>query len=374
MDASSLTELRDYTAGLRTYVSHIHECLTSDITTLLNKIDHLQNNLPLCTGDVSPVPSPRRTSAGRSCDFVPLSMPGYRGSSYVQEPQPVLSRSGDRVLMPTVGSNELPKVQRENLPVACHSIESLTKPVEAESPTLVSPSDKQQVELYFRFLDQQSDRKCKYVYQRGQNLGKQCGMLAVQGSHFCGPCTTKNLDSTKYGPVPQLPVGRKLRLEFRVYDAIDEGSDDEDNENEYYLSEAEVAALTERPTIDADCTITSSDGKKFFVHKDLLTGLGRFYREEFSEAVPLDATATTLQYFIELVYGLTVYLANWREAFELCLFLKTTVDDFDTLRYRFTRAFHVDKKDYGEYVSMLAKLYDNKIPKCVIEFSKRFLD
>lgn len=362
MDASTIAELR-------TTVSKLHE--------LLRVIDRVDE--PVTPNEMSPIPPlPMPPVCSPSFELPPICRTMSRVVNKLPEvkhvdppsEQPSLSDSGERVIL---CPDKLPEVQgRCGLPAP-------PTPCAPIYPSTCDKSPKQQVELYFRFLDDESDRQCKYTFQRGARYGEQCRNRAIQGSHFCGPCSTKKLDNTKYGPLPLLPVGRKVRLEFQVYDALDDDSDDEADdeadEDEYYLTEAEVAALTERPTSDTNCTITSSDGKKFFVHKELLTGLGRFYREKFVETVPMDANDTTLHHFLDLVYGRTVYLNNWREAFELCLFLKATVDGFDgTIRYHFTRAFHVERKDYGEYISMLSRLYHNEIPKCLIEFSKRFLD
>lgn len=258
--------------------------------------------------------------------------------------------------------------QRLNNEASCQIRLHLDGPVLSTVRVPQTRQLRKEPEFHLSFTDEASDRQCEYVYQRDEF---QCPNAACQGSHFCGPCGMKNLDVNGYGPLPKLPVGRTIRLEINLYDIYD------DEEKEFYLTEEEVSALTKRSLLTRYKKIYSSDGTLFCFNECLLTGAGSFYREYFSDEIQseIDVPTHTLQQFLHLLQGDDVVISHWRKALALFLWFKQTVVGYNdpVVFNRLVRAFHVDKEDYGEYISVLAKLYDNNIPKSVIDFSTRFL-
>lgn len=220
----------------------------------------------------------------------------------------------------------------------------------------------------FEFVDELPPVRCSYFYHEQR---KQCKRFAIPGSDLCLICS---VTEQRKESQPKLPYGRPLRLNACFYRALNAN---ENNSERYYLSKEEVAAYESKCEDPPEAIIISSEGKRFYVHKALLTAIGPYYREVFvdTNVFETNMSTNTLRNYLDLLYGRTVFFADWREAFDVFDAFCVTLERFGIPeKAPITTAFQVDKKDYGEYIVRLCNIYNNKIPPAVIERTKRFLD
>lgn len=227
---------------------------------------------------------------------------------------------------------------------------------------------KQKLVLSFKFVDELSDRICAHVIIRGDRKGQQCPRKAIQGSYFCCSCSVKRPNITK--DKPQLPEARFISMEMNF---VPVESDDED---EGSSSKEKVDGFGKVKRTKPDALLVSKEGKKFYMHKLILTALGKFFREGLKgDAFHVNAFSNTLNNFRNLVYGQIVYLEHWSEAFELVSWLNMTVDRFGAVnKSLLVCGFHVDKNDYDAYMTSLSYMYNDDIPDHIIVHSLRYLE
>lgn len=124
-----------------------------------------------------------------------------------------------------------------------------------------------------------------------------------------------------------------------------------------------------------DLTLMSSDGVARKVHKATLTAVNPYFKRYFAEHpdlehVLVETSATALQLYLDLFYGETVTLPNWRVAFEV-------LDYFDATNIYWYKddilcAFDVAPDDYNEYVGQLERVCAPCVPRRIVAKAQRF--
>ena len=130
-----------------------------------------------------------------------------------------------------------------------------------------------------------------------------------------------------------------------------------------------------------DITLVSADNDEFAAHKMILVAASPYFEallmnskfQSVNERVQLKGvSAETLKLYLDLLYGKSVLIENWRTAFDLYDYFKSTLLDWN--KKKAVCAIHIRPADYLEYVERLDLLYDHGIPADIVAKTKQFVD
>lgn len=120
-----------------------------------------------------------------------------------------------------------------------------------------------------------------------------------------------------------------------------------------------------------DTTIRVADGSEFIAHKVVLASASDYFKAQFLR-FPRDVLiadgvgAKTFQRYLAFVYGQSINITDWREAFDLFDYLNFTQTNWPEQHYDVVWSVRVPTADFIEYISRLSELFDGAIPTTIL--------
>lgn len=203
-------------------------------------------------------------------------------------------------------------------------------------------------------------KQCEYRILNGMRAGERC-TNTVAYENYCSDCASKlSVFKGLQGkdlPKVNLPTGRSFRLAEHIL-ITEDGVRPKKYKWEF------VPDFSQSPAMYSchDYVMTSNDGKSFYVHYAAVNPnivFKRSIRKDTCKTVAVPFSAKTLTQFLDLSYGKTVMVSNWKEIFDV-------FECFDhisrnTIQYHSgIFSFDVPRADYGDYIIRLKKLYKSR--------------
>lgn len=199
-----------------------------------------------------------------------------------------------------------------------------------------------------------SNKGCSYVFARGVNKGDECQKPVKQGSRYCVFCETRKKNTVK--------TESKLPLCFALK----------------WKETKDLSFFRDNHSF-TDITLIVS-GVSFHAHKLILATASPYFEalllSGFKEAsdnciVLKGITCEVFRLYIDLMYGKEVTINNWRNAFDLFDYLKLTLVNWN--KDSTATLFHVPPEEYVEYIKRLYLLYDDDVPRWLIEETGKYI-
>ena len=143
-----------------------------------------------------------------------------------------------------------------------------------------------------------------------------------------------------------------------------------------------VAVINKRPDLSqlrgsgflSDITLEIAGGKRYPVHKNILAVSSEYFKTLFSgrfrqsTMIKLDdVSSSTLDLYLDMIYGKELIIYNWREVMKLLEFAKFTQTDIPG-QDNIIKHIIVSPEDFVPYIQALSDFYDNEIPIEIIAY------